>query len=174
LTPKVIPQPKGSLEDAELIPEATAGWFDLVTFSWISPLLSLGYARPLEATDLFKLQEDRSAAVIAKKITDSFESRRKKADEYNDRLARGKVSPGLRGIWWSLKGNRQERERHWREVTGKRKPSLILAMNDSVFWFFWIGGLFKLIADVSQITTPLIVKVKIYVISAHILSLTIP
>ncbi|KAF8812992.1 hypothetical protein BYT27DRAFT_6393896 [Phlegmacium glaucopus] len=69
---KLPKPPKESLEDASFLPEATAGFFSLITFSWITPLLSLGYARPLEATDLYKLQSERSAAYIADQITESF------------------------------------------------------------------------------------------------------
>jgi hypothetical protein len=163
-TPKVVPPPPGSLDDAKLIPEATAGWFSLLTFSWITALLSLGYARPLEATDLYKLQDERSAAVIGKKIVDSFERRRRIAAEYNTRLEKGEISPGLKGLWWSLRGIRAEREKHWREVSGKKKASLALAMNDSVFWVFWTGGLCRLISDTATITSPLLVKVSFFIL----------
>ena len=47
--------PKKSLEDAQIIPETTAIFFSLFTFGWITSLLSLGYTRPFEATDLYKL-----------------------------------------------------------------------------------------------------------------------
>ena len=46
--------PKHSLEDAQIIPETTAIFFSLFTFGWMTSLLSLGYTRPLEATDLYK------------------------------------------------------------------------------------------------------------------------
>jgi hypothetical protein len=39
-----------------------------------------------------------------------------------------------------------------------KKPSLWMAMNDTVFWWFWLGGLFRLLADVGTITSPLLVK----------------
>jgi hypothetical protein len=120
--------------------------------------MRLGYSRPLEATDLYKLQDDRSSGAIAEKIIRSFEERQRNAAEYNSRLANGKISPGLKGVWWSLRGQRQEREREWREKTGKKKASLTMAANDSVFWFFWSAGVFRLIADVAQITSPLLVK----------------
>ena len=121
--------------------------------------MRLGYSRPLEATDLYKLQDYRSSSVIAEKIAWSFEERRRKAQEYNTRLARGEISPGLKGIWWSIRGQREQREKEWREKTGLKKPSLAMAANDSVFWFFWIGGILRLIADVASITSPLLVKV---------------
>ena len=121
--------------------------------------MRLGYSRPLEATDLYKLQDDRSSGVIAEKIIRSFEARKTKADEYNTRLANGEISPGLKGIWWSVRGQRQEREKEWREKTGKKKPSFAMAVNDSVFWFFWSAGILRLISDVALITSPLLVKV---------------
>lgn len=121
--------------------------------------MSLGYARPLEATDLYKLQDHRASAAIAEKITKSFERRQKEAAEYNERLASGEISPGLKGVWWSLRGVRAKREKQWRDKDGRKRASLVFAMNDSVKWWFWTGGLFKLISDVAQITSPLLVKV---------------
>ena len=153
------PPPKSSLDEADIIPEANANLLSLLTFQWIGPLLRLGYSRPLEATDLYKLQDDRSSGAIAERITRSFEKRQRKAEEYNTRLANGEISPGLKGIWWSIRGQRQEREKEWREKTGKKKASLTMAANDSVFWFWWSAGILRLISDVSLITSPLLVKV---------------
>lgn len=155
---KQPPPAKKSLDDASLIPEATAGILSLITFGWITPLLSLGYARPLEGPDLWKLQPDRGAAYIAHEITSSFERRSKEAAEFNTHLANGEISPGLKGLWWSLRGNREAKEKEWREKTGKRKASLVWAMNDSVKWWFWSGGILKVVGDTAQVTSPLVVK----------------
>ncbi|KAJ7284591.1 ABC transporter [Mycena rebaudengoi] len=155
---KPPPPPGGTLDDARPSPEMTAPWYSLIFFNWLTPLLGLGYARPLEATDLYSLSDERSSAYIAEKITASFDRRHKEAIEYNTRLANGDVKPGLRAVWWTLRGNKAERERRWREVDGKRKASLVWAMNDSVKWWFWSGGALKVISDTSQITSPLVVK----------------
>ncbi|CAE7132182.1 unnamed protein product, partial [Rhizoctonia solani] len=152
------PPPLVSIDDATLIPEANASWHSKLFFEWITPALSLGYARPLEAPDLWKLQDSRSAEVMSQRILDNFERRKVDADAYNERLKNGEVGPGLRVIWWSLKGGRERRERQWREKDGLKKPSLILAMNDSVKWWFWTGGLCVLISGVAQICSPLLVK----------------
>ncbi|KAL0954619.1 hypothetical protein HGRIS_003577 [Hohenbuehelia grisea] len=152
------PPPKESIDDADLLPEIGASWIDFVTFGWITGLLNLGYARALEASDLYKLPENRTSAYIADRIVESFERRRKNAAEYNDRLAQGEVKPGWRSIWWTLRGSRKEREKRWREVEGRRKASLILAMNDSVKWWFWSGGVLRVLGDSAQITSPLVVK----------------
>lgn len=154
------PPPKESVEDADYIPEMTAGWFSLLTFSWMNSLMTLGYARPLEAPDLWKLQEHRSSEVIADAILQSFEARRKKAEEYNARLANGEIKPPLKLRFMSLlRGDREERLRRWREKDGKKQPSLTWAMNDSIKWWFWTGGVLKVMGDTAQVTSPLLVKV---------------
>ncbi|KAJ3775268.1 ABC transporter [Lentinula raphanica] len=158
LSSKPIPAPTGSIDDAKLIPEATASLLSLVVFQWINPLLTLGFHRPLEASDLYKLQDDRKAAFIGEKIATSFERRRKEAKEYNEALEKGQISPGLKAIWWTLRGNRAEREKQWREKDGKKRASLVMALNDSVKVFFWTGGLFKVMGDTAQVTSPLLVK----------------
>ncbi|PPQ72540.1 hypothetical protein CVT26_004018 [Gymnopilus dilepis] len=159
------PLPKYSVDEAPLIPEANAGVLSLITFQWLSSLLSLGYARPLEAVDLWKLQPDRSAAHISQSILQSFDRRVKEADEYNERLAQGQINPGLKGIWWSITGKRNEKEAEWKNKTGKKKASLVWAMNDSVKWWFWSAGLFKLVGDTAQVTSPLVMKAIITFVS---------
>jgi hypothetical protein len=70
------------------IPEMTVGWFNLLIFGWMDRLMTFGYARPLEASsDLWKLQDHRSAGVFVETILTSLDGRRKKAGEYSARLA---------------------------------------------------------------------------------------
>ncbi|KAI5833117.1 hypothetical protein K523DRAFT_413569, partial [Schizophyllum commune Tattone D] len=153
------PPPTGDIENAALIPEKTASWLSILFFQWITPMLALGYARPLEASDLWRLQESRMSAHTASRIVESFERRRAKAEDYNKRLAAGEIKPSLRKrLLWSLRGQREAQERKWREVDGKRKPSLALALSDAIFWWFWIGGVLKVIGDTAQVTSPLLVK----------------
>jgi len=158
-TSKPPPPPKPSIDDAELIPETRASLWAVMTFGWITPLMSLGYARPLEAPDLWKLQDHRSAAHIADLIDASYTRRVKDANAYNDRLRNGDVSPGLKGVWWSITGKRVEKEKEWREKSGFRRASLTFAINDSVKWWFWSAGLLRVIGDTAQVTSPLVVKV---------------
>lgn len=154
------PPPKASLDDADIIPEAHANFLDLVTFGWMNPLLGLGYARPLEATDLYRLQDSRSSQVIADKILASFDRRQDAANEYNARLAAGEIKPGWRALWWRLKGSHDAREKQWRQKDGRKRASLALAMNDSIAWWYWSGGILKLTSDVSSMLSPLVVKVR--------------
>ena len=154
------PPAKGSIDDADHIPEMTAGWFSILTFSWMNGLMTLGYARPLEAPDLWKLQEHRSSEVIANAILDSFDARRKKADEYNTRLANGEIKPPLKlRLMSALRRDGDVRLKKWMEKDGRKQPSLTMAINDSVKWWFWSAGILKVVGDTAQTTSPLILKV---------------
>ena len=120
----------------------------------------LGYTHSLQALDLWKLQENRSSEVIANAILDSFEARRRKADEYNTCLSSREIKPPLRLCLMSvLWGGSEERLKQWVEKDGRKQPSLTLAINDSVKWWFWSGGILMVVADTIQGTSPLIVKV---------------
>jgi len=155
------PPPKESIDDADYIPEMTAGWFSLLTFGWMNSLMALGYARPLEASDLWKLQEHRSSEVIANAILESFEARRRKADEYNTRLTNREIKPTLRlRLMSALRGDGEERLRQWVEKDGRKQPSLALAINDSIKWWFWSGGILTVAGDTAQVTSPLVLKVE--------------
>lgn len=122
--------------------------------------MSLGYARTLEATDLWKLQDHRSSAVISEKILGSFAARRTVADEWNARLDQGMINPGFgKKTWWNLTGKWEEKEKAWRE--GQRKSaSLTWAMNDSIKSWFWWAVVFRLLGDMANALTPLLVKVR--------------
>lgn len=128
-------------------------------FDWMTPLLVLGYSRPLEPSDLYRLQPERSAENTSSKIMTSFEARRKAALLYNEKLANGDIGLGWRALWWNLRGNRDQREKQWRGKDGQRKGSLKLAMNDCVKRWFWIGGFLRLISDLSEVCSSLVVKV---------------
>jgi len=118
----------------------------------------LGYARPLQENDLFELQDDRKSAYIGSLIMKSWDKRTAEAEAYNVKLANGEIkAPLLKRIWWDSKG---EKERLWREKTGRKEASLIFAMNDSIKWWFWSSGIIKVIGDTAQVTSPLLVKVR--------------
>ena len=124
----------------------------------MSTILSQGYARPLHPDDMYDLGGGRSSALYAKRLVDSFERRREDANAFNTRLQAGQVNRKTKRNLLGMK-RQQEPETADELEQRMRKPSLILAMNDAVFWWFWTGGLFRLVADVGTITSPLLVKV---------------
>ncbi|KAI0866183.1 P-loop containing nucleoside triphosphate hydrolase protein [Xylaria cubensis] len=74
----VPPVPKEKQESRE----ASAGFFSKLTFQWMAPLMTVGYKRPLEQGDLWKVNPKRSADVMAGKCTESFQRRVKNGDKY--------------------------------------------------------------------------------------------
>lgn len=61
-------------------PEHNAGFFSLLTFQWMAPLMQLGYQRPLELNDIWAVNENRSVSLMQTKLVASFESRRRSGD----------------------------------------------------------------------------------------------
>lgn len=70
-------------------------------------------------------------------------------------------------MWWRVRGGGggvEEREKEWRmkgekEGGGMRRPSLVRAMNEVVGRWFWVGGALRLVSDLAEVGSPLIVKV---------------
>ena len=126
--------PPASLDDAPMMPDLQAGWLSILTFGWIYPILATGYARPLETTDLWNLDTARSSRFFADKIDQSYARRVSEASDYNKRLADGEIQPGTwKKIVWTVKGDREAKEKEWRTVSGKRKPSLARALKYDLF-----------------------------------------
>ncbi|KAJ8126709.1 hypothetical protein O1611_g6929 [Lasiodiplodia mahajangana] len=74
----IPPVPKERQESRE----ASAGFFSRLTFQWMAPLMNVGYKRPLEQGDLWKVNPKRSADLMATKCSESFERRVKNGDKY--------------------------------------------------------------------------------------------
>jgi ATP-binding cassette subfamily C (CFTR/MRP) protein 1 len=76
-------------KEREVCPEYTAGIFSRLTWQWMQPLMNVGYKRPLEKNDLYSVNPDRSATVLAEKLNASFQKR----------LAEGHDRPLLRAMF---------------------------------------------------------------------------
>lgn len=136
--------PLQTFDDPKMTPEKDANILSRLTFWWLSPLLTRGYTRPLDKDDLWSLQENRSSKEFADKLERNWERRVKEANLRNQE----KGSPT--SSWWTLGLGKK--------VEKVYKPSFALTMNDSVLFYFWIGGFMKLLADVGTITSPLLVR----------------
>ncbi|CAE7200833.1 unnamed protein product [Rhizoctonia solani] len=151
--------PLDSLADAPGLPEDCAPWLSTLTFWWLNPLLSQGYSRPLQATDMYQLGESRAAHVYSSRLQDAFERRRAVLEDFKSRVEKHQARPPLtHRLLWGLTGSKAIKEEQWRRMMSDRQPSLAGALNDTVFWWFWIGGLYKGLADTGTICSPLLVK----------------
>jgi ATP-binding cassette, subfamily C (CFTR/MRP), member 1 len=63
-------------QERQVSREYTAGFFSLLTFQWMAPLMSVGYQRPLEFNDIWKVNPDRSAETLKKRLNEAFKRRR--------------------------------------------------------------------------------------------------
>lgn len=55
-TPPPVPE---SIDDAKEIPLATASWFSRMVMAWMDPLMTVGFKRPLQSADLWKMDKSR-------------------------------------------------------------------------------------------------------------------
>lgn len=125
------------------------------------------------------MDETRETATLSQKLIDSWERRTREANEWNRRLENGEIQPSFwaRAMWTyealvprkGNSGNVLQRRRaikaKWFAETGKKKPSLSWSLNDTFGMHFWLGGMFKVFGDTSQLMSPLIVKVRVTAIS---------
>jgi hypothetical protein len=156
------PPPRVISDDTQLpmTPETTASWLTLITFGWLDDLLSLGYARPLEKSDLYRLPPNRDSAKYAARIEAAFQRRKAQANKINAKIDNHELSPPLRlRLLWALTGNSTNQYDAWIGNHPRAEPSLALALNDAVFWWLWVGGALKLLADVGTVCVPLLIRV---------------
>ena len=156
------PPPNITSNNAQLpfTPETTASWVGLITFGWLGDLLSLGYARPLELSDLYQLPPSRDSAKYAARIERAFQRRKTHADKINAKIQNRELKPPLLlRFLWALTGNSTSRYNAWIRSHPRAEPNLVLALNDVVFWWLWVGGALKLLADIGTVCAPLLIRV---------------
>ncbi|KAJ7771298.1 ABC protein [Mycena maculata] len=159
--PRYPPPPApASFDDASTIPYVTASLISRLTYTWITPMMVLGYQRTLQATDLWKMGPEQEAGFLSERLDAAWSRRVAAAQEWNVRLDNGEVGPGwLKRTAWALPGrDGKALEKAWREKDGRREASLAWALNDVLGSMFWRGGLFKVVSDTSQLMSPLLVK----------------
>ena len=168
------PPPEVISDDSKLpmTPETTASWLDLVTFGWLGDLLNMGYARPLEKSDLYRLPPSRDSAKYAARIEKAFQRRKAHADKINTKIDNHELRPPLYlRLVWTLTGDSTDQYDDWIKNHPRTEPSLVLALNDAVFWWLWVGGVLKLLADVGTVCVPLLIRVSAvslsYLLTAH-------
>ncbi|PSK55267.1 hypothetical protein B9Z65_2656 [Elsinoe australis] len=62
-------------KEREVSLEYKAGFWNKLVFQWMTPLMDRGYQRPLEAMDIWAINPDRSADLLADKLMASFKER---------------------------------------------------------------------------------------------------
>ncbi|KAJ0292060.1 hypothetical protein CBS470a_003113 [Colletotrichum nupharicola] len=91
LKSRVVPQTPGQREQPSR--EGSAGLLSKIVFSWLTPLIHLGYQRPLEINDIWLVNPDRAVPGLEER----FES------EFNRRVANGAPRPLLSALFTTFK-----------------------------------------------------------------------
>ncbi|KAI4106587.1 MAG: hypothetical protein L6R37_002088 [Teloschistes peruensis] len=60
--------------------EYNAGLLSRLTWQWMAPIMHVGYQRPLELNDIWLVNPDREAGLLAKKLGSSFKRRAARGD----------------------------------------------------------------------------------------------
>lgn len=122
-------------------------------------MMALGSARTLQPTDMWKMDEKRSARVMAAQLMSAYERRTEEAKVYNERLLDPSTPlPRSRRILYSVLPHREKREHDYRTKWGKKKASLSWSLNDTFGRYFWWGAFFKLFSDCATACTPLVIR----------------
>ncbi|KAF8530125.1 ABC protein [Hysterangium stoloniferum] len=162
--PKVPPLPvPPSLDAVDVMPLNEASLWSVLTFAWITPIMTLGYQRPLQASDLWKIDSTREVFGLVKLLDASWERRVEHANEWNAKVKAGEARPTWtkKGIW-AVKALSGILRDGWRakytiyvDKWSHQEASLVWALNDTFGWQFWIGGGAKVIGDTAQLMGPL-------------------
>ncbi|PWN34606.1 uncharacterized protein FA14DRAFT_143920 [Meira miltonrushii] len=134
-----------------VFPEMNANWLSLVSFQWLSRILSIGYTRPLQADELYSMPQHRRAKVYADRLEQAWERRTAEAKARNAQPHKDSIFDALPSTWRKIRGGKPVKKKHY-------EPSLTWSLNEVAFSWFWMGGAFKFIGDMSLITSPLLVR----------------
>ncbi|KAJ7224699.1 multidrug resistance-associated ABC transporter, partial [Mycena pura] len=133
----------------KLVPEHNASILSRILFAWLTPILRVGFTRPLQADDLWSLPPERLTGAMAQKLEDSFYARcppEKRPLYMQDSSSRASSSPET-----SVSDAKQ--------ATKPKSPydsSLGMALHTVLFTPFWTAGVFLLLAETLRTTTPLV------------------
>ncbi|KAF8530144.1 ABC protein [Hysterangium stoloniferum] len=155
-----------SFDAVDVMPLNEASLWSVLTYAWITPIMTLGYQRPLQATDLWKMDSTREVSGLVKLLDDSWARRVHQAEEWNVKVKAGEIQPTwTKKGFWAVKALSGIFRQGWRakytsyiDKWSHREASLAWALNDTVGWQFWISGAVKVFGDVAQLLGPLLVK----------------
>ncbi|KAG8623951.1 hypothetical protein KVT40_008927 [Elsinoe batatas] len=74
-------------KEKEISHEYQAGFWNRLIFQWMTPIMDTGYQRPLEDKDIWMVNPERSADVLADKLMTSFKMRKERGDKNPLRMA---------------------------------------------------------------------------------------
>ncbi|KAH6879589.1 cadmium ion transporter [Coprinopsis sp. MPI-PUGE-AT-0042] len=154
--------------NGQLIPEASTNWLSFLTLGWLSPLLSVGYSRPLAQDDLWGLPNHRLTQPLTDQLETLYYQRCKPSERprhLRERLASADPVDTPSGDASPEVAEKPENPNPEAESAPANKPEesnvapLLQALHAMIFRRFWTAGAMAFCAETLQTTTPLLSKV---------------
>ncbi|KAI0718208.1 multidrug resistance-associated ABC transporter [Cerioporus squamosus] len=154
----------------KVVPETRASPLSRLFFSWLDPLLYVGFSRPLQADDFWSLPDSRLTGHVTERVEEAFYKQCPPEECPAFLLDTGQASPSDNRSGEVTRHPSQSSQKAGTEekpadaggaaaTKMKSEPSLLKALH-SVFWRqFWTAGVLKLISDTLNTTTPLVNQV---------------
>lgn len=137
-----------------LLPSALSSPFP--SPAWCNSIMALGYQRPLQPTDLYQMDASRQSSLLSSNLDASWARRQTEATAYNADLLSGHIPvPFSLRIKWAMgrggPGTKEEKERNWRTIDGRKEPSLGWAIVEQFRLFYGLAVVFKIFGDTCQL-----------------------
>ncbi|XP_061912298.1 ATP-binding cassette sub-family C member 3 isoform X1 [Entelurus aequoreus] len=152
--------------DPNVCPESTAGFLSTMTFWWFTSLAIKGYKMPLEAKDLWSLnQRDGSKAMVPKllKEWDKEQAKSKSEQNQSNQVLYSKPPPSNTNHIENESGTIPEEVEVLlsSQKAVASQPSFLRALIKAFGPYFLIGSAFKLLQDVITFVNPQLLRMLI-------------
>uniref|UniRef100_A0A4W6BSP5 ATP-binding cassette, sub-family C (CFTR/MRP), member 3 n=1 Tax=Lates calcarifer TaxID=8187 RepID=A0A4W6BSP5_LATCA len=132
--------------DPNPCPETTAGFLSTMTFWWFTSMAIKGYKMPLEAKDLWSLNQRDSSKMMVPKLLKEWEKEQAKAKSSQ---SSGESSPEEVEVLLS------------NQKAAPRQPSFLRALIKAFGPYFLIGSAYKLLQDIITFVNPQLLRMLI-------------
>ncbi|KZW01098.1 cadmium ion transporter [Exidia glandulosa HHB12029] len=149
------PKPPGFAE-GKILPEPTASVFKRVSLGWITPLLFVGFSRPLQKNDLWELDETRRVTHIADTVFASYESRKPAGYTSTPSDTASSPSPNTSSPPPNTTTKSKKPLTPEETLAKSNESALLSALHSYFFRQFWFAGFLKVLADALTVTSPLV------------------
>ncbi|XP_028989328.1 ATP-binding cassette sub-family C member 3 isoform X2 [Betta splendens] len=161
-----------AVTDPNPCPETTAGFLSKMTFWWFTSMAMKGYKMPLEAKDLWGLNERDSSKMIVPKLLKEWEKEQSKAKSNSNQSIK---SPSSQAVFSKPQPSATNHvaeggeESKLEEVellltdqkAASRQPSFLRALIKAFGPYFLIGSGFKLMQDIITFVNPQLLRMLI-------------
>ncbi|KAK0199743.1 multidrug resistance-associated ABC transporter [Desarmillaria ectypa] len=144
-----------------VLPEENVTIFSRLIFQWLGPFLDVGFSRPLEKEDLWRLPQKHTTSSVTDEVEINFYSRcppeqrpfplrHKLPNDVEDRQS---SKESLNDAEKAAPDTRKK------STQTKYDSSLTKALHRTFLVRFWSAGICKLVGDTLKTTTPLVTKI---------------